>query len=65
MADRKLFSLSDVRSLAMDSEIWHSKVTGFGARRQRRAAVSYVLLYRTEKGRQRQLIAPAAISVDS
>ena len=54
MADRKLISLSDVRSLPVNSEIWDSKVTGFGARRQRSAAISYVLLYRTGEGRQRR-----------
>src|SRR3974377_10862 len=33
--------------------IWDSSLTGFGARRQRSTAVSYVLFYRTSEGRQR------------
>ena len=40
--------------MAPNTEIWDSTVVGFGARRQRSDAVSYVLLYRTADGRQRR-----------
>ena len=33
--------------------VWDSIVTGFGVRRQKSEAVSYVLIYRTQEGRQR------------
>jgi hypothetical protein len=33
--------------------IWDTVVTGFGARRQRSDAVSYVVIFRTRDGRQR------------
>ena len=36
-------------------EIWDATVSGFGARRQKGEAVSYVLIYRTRQGRQRRL----------
>jgi integrase len=55
MADeRKQIGLQEVRSLAKNSEIWDTKVPGFGARRQRSDAVAYVLLYRTSEGRSRR-----------
>ncbi len=40
--------------MAPGTELWDADVTGFGARRQRSAAVAYVLLYRTADGRQRR-----------
>jgi integrase len=40
--------------LGSGSEIWDGAVAGFGARRQRGDAIAYVLLYRTEEGRQRR-----------
>jgi integrase len=43
-----------VRALGPDSEVWDGAVTGFGARRQKGAAVAYVLLYRTKAGRLRR-----------
>jgi hypothetical protein len=54
MADRKRIGLREVRSLMPGSEIWDAAVPGFGARRQKGAAVSYVLMYRTREGRQRR-----------
>ena len=54
MAERKAIGLRDVAALEPDSEIWDSTVVGFGARRQRSAAIAYVLLYRTAEGRQRR-----------
>ena len=52
MAGRKI-GLREVRALQPDQTIWDSTVAGFGARRQRSEAVSYLLIYRTQEGRQR------------
>jgi integrase len=54
MAERKRIGLREVRALAPGAEIWDAAVPGFGARRQRSEAVSYVLMYRTREGRQRR-----------
>jgi len=46
-----------VRALPPNSEIWDGGpggVTGFGARRQRSEAISYVVMYRTAEGRLRR-----------
>lgn len=53
MLERKRIGLREVRALAPGRVIWDSVVPGFGARRQRSAAVAYVLFYRTAEGRQR------------
>jgi integrase len=45
--------LRQVRALKPGSTIWDPSLPGFGARRQRSDAVSYVLFYRTSEGRQR------------
>jgi integrase len=45
--------LREVRALAPGQVIWDSVVAGFGARRQRSAAVAFVVRYRTAEGRQR------------
>jgi integrase len=45
--------LRDVRALQPEQTIWDSSVAGFGARRQRSEVVSYLLIYRTQEGRQR------------
>jgi integrase len=55
MAERKRIGLREVRALGPGSEIWDAAVPGFGARRQKGPAVSYVLMYRTREGRQRRL----------
>jgi len=52
MGNRKI-GLRDVRILKPGEIIWDAAVTGFGVRRQRSEAVSYVLVYRTQEGRQR------------
>jgi integrase len=52
MAGRKI-GLREVRALQPDQTIWDSTVAGFGARRQRSEVVSYLLIYRTNEGRQR------------
>src|ERR1019366_7106337 len=43
----------EVRALKPGETVWDAGVAGFGARRQQSSAVSYVLIYRTEEGRQR------------
>jgi integrase len=45
--------LRQVRALKPGETIWDETVSGFGARRQKSEAVSYVLYYRTGEGRQR------------
>jgi hypothetical protein len=53
----KPIGLRDVRALPPNSEIWDGGtegVAGFGARRQRGDAISYVLLYRNAEGRLRR-----------
>lgn len=52
MADKRI-GLKEVRSLGPGEIIWDTAVPGFGARRQRGEAISYVLKYRTAGGRQR------------
>jgi integrase len=49
----KRIGLQQVRALKPGEIIWDPSFPGFGARRQRSAAVSYVLFYRTKEGRQR------------
>jgi integrase len=49
----KRFGLREIRSLKPGEVVWDSAVSGFGARRQRGAAVAYLLKYRTAEGRQR------------
>jgi len=51
--ERKPIGLRDVRNLQLDETIWDARVPAFGARRQKSAAVAYVLFYRTKDGRQR------------
>lgn len=53
MADRKRFGLREVRALKSGQTIWDAAMPGFGARRQKGEAISYVLFYRTVEGRQR------------
>jgi len=52
MVGRKI-GLREVRALELDQTVWDTTVAGFGARRQRSEVVSYVLIYRTQEGRQR------------
>jgi hypothetical protein len=47
MADRKRIGLREVRAIGPGEEIWDAAIPGFGARRQKSTAVSYVLMYRT------------------
>jgi integrase len=52
MANKKI-GLREVRALQPNEIVWDSPVPGFGARRQRSLAVSYVLKYRTVGARER------------
>jgi integrase len=54
MVERSKIGLREIRALEPNREVWDSSVAGFGARRQRSAAVSYVLMYRTADGRLRR-----------
>ena len=53
MATRQRVGLREVRNLQLNQIVWDTAVPGFGARRQRSDAVSYVLFYRNREGRQR------------
>jgi integrase len=53
MAIRQRIGLRQVRALKPGHTIWDASLSGFGARRQKSNAVSYVLFYRTKEGRQR------------
>jgi integrase len=53
MSKRVNITKTEVERLPADSILWDTKVSGFGARRQKGDAVSYVLFYRTKDGRQR------------
>jgi integrase len=53
MTERKRIGLRELRALQAGQIVWDAAVAGFGARRQKSAAVAYVLYYRTEEGRQR------------
>ena len=53
MATKQRLGLRQVRALKPGGIIWDASLRGFGARRQRSEAVSYVLFYRTKEGRQR------------
>jgi integrase len=54
MAGAKRIGLREVRALGPGDEVWDSVVPGFIARRQKGAAVAYVLMYRTREGRRRR-----------
>ena len=45
--------LRQVRALKPGETVWDPKLPGFGARRQKSEAVSYILFYRTKESRQR------------
>ncbi len=53
MPDRKRIGLREVRALKPGEKVWDDLVLGFHARRQKGAAVAYVVVYRTPEGRQR------------
>jgi integrase len=53
MSKRSRIGLRDVRALKSGETIWDPAVPGFGARRQKGAAIAYILKYRTGEGRQR------------
>jgi integrase len=53
MAEKKRIGLREVRAIGAGEIIWDGAVTGFHARRQRGAAITYAVFYRTKEGRQR------------
>jgi integrase len=53
MAIRQRIGLRQIRALKPGDTVWDASLSGFGARRQKSKAVSYVLYYRTSEGRQR------------
>ena len=53
MAGNKRIGMRDIECLRQESIIWDRDVSGFGARRQKTDAVSYVVIYRTAENRQR------------
>jgi integrase len=53
MVERKRIGLREVRALTLNEIAWDAAVVGFHARRQRGAAVTYAVFYRTREGRQR------------
>jgi integrase len=53
MAARSRIGLRDVRALKPGEIVWDAVVPGFAARRQKGAAIAYILKYRTGAGRQR------------
>ena len=53
VAKQSRIGLRQVRALGPGETIWDASLSGFGARRQKSNAVSYVLFYRTREGRQR------------
>ena len=53
MARKTRIGLREIRALKPGELLWDTSVTGFGARRQKSEAISYVLFYRTNEGRQR------------
>ena len=53
MVSKRRIGLREVRKLGPGEVIWDGALVGFGARRQKSDAVSYVLIYRTQDGRQR------------
>jgi hypothetical protein len=53
MASKQRIGLRHVRALKPGQTVWDCSLSGFGVRRQKSNAVSYVLYYRTQEGRQR------------
>src|SRR5450631_2756507 len=49
----KRIGLKEVRELQPDETVWDTGVSGFAIRRQTGVAVSYILKYRDDDGRQR------------
>src|SRR5262245_34410095 len=54
MSKRARIGLREVRALKTREMIWDAAVTGFAARRQAGAAVTYILKYRTIDGRRQR-----------
>lgn len=54
MSERKRIGLREVRALGPGEIVWDSGLPGFAARRQQSDAISYILKYRTNPGRQQR-----------
>ena len=52
-SERKRIGLREVRALGAGEIVWDAAVAGFCARRQKGAAITYYVKYRTGNGRQR------------
>jgi integrase len=53
MSSKRRIGLREISGIAPGTTVWDTEVTGFGARRQKSDAVSYIVFYRTAEGRQR------------
>ena len=53
LATCKRLGIREIKALKPDETLWDQSLPGFGARRQKGAGASYVLLYRNTQGRQR------------
>jgi hypothetical protein len=53
MADKQRLGLRQIRALKPGETTWDPSLPGFGARRQRGDAISYILTFRTKEGRSR------------
>ena len=53
MGTRKRIGIRDIGLIEAGQTIWDRDVPGFGARRQKSKAISYILFYRTGSNRQR------------
>src|SRR4051794_23426521 len=53
MVARRRIGMREIAALGQGGLVWDGELPGFGARRQRSEAISYVLLYRNAEGRQR------------
>ncbi|QQO19085.1 site-specific integrase [Bradyrhizobium diazoefficiens] len=53
MTEKRRIGIREINFLKESSTVWDRDVPGFGARRQKSEAVSYVVIYRTAENRQR------------
>ena len=55
MGERVRIGLREIRALGLNSEIWDTEATGFGARRQTSDTIAYFVMYWTNDGRRRRV----------
>jgi integrase len=53
MPAKRGVTLASVRALALNTTVWDGAIPGFGARKQKSDAATFILKYRTAAGRQR------------